>query len=44
MNALSLIVQPDIMKLPQTIKLGSKEFNLDFEKQVDIRNFRLNAV
>ncbi len=43
-NALSLIVQPDIMKLPQTIKLGSKEFNLDFEKQVDIRNFRLNAV
>ncbi len=43
-NAFSLIVQPDIMKLPQTIKLGNKEFNLDFEKQVDIRNFRLNAV
>lgn len=43
-NAFSLIIQPDIMKLPHTIKLGNKEFNLDCEKQVDIRNFRLNAV
>ena len=43
-NTFSLIIQPDIMKLPQTIKLGNKEFKLDFEKNVDIRNFRLNAV
>ena len=42
-NTFSLIVQPDIMKLPQTITLGAKEFKLDFEKKVDIRSFRLSA-
>lgn len=42
-STFSLIVQPDIMKLPQTITLGKKEFRLDFEKQVDFRSFRLQA-
>ena len=41
-DALSLIVIPNIMKLPQSIQLGTKEFLLDAEKHVDIRNFRLN--
>ena len=40
-NTFSLIVQPDIMKLPQTITVGNKEFKLDFDKKVDIRSFRL---
>jgi len=43
-DALSLIVIPNVMKLPQSIKLGTKEFTLDAERKVDIRNFRLNAV
>ena len=43
-DALSLVVIPNVMKLPQTIHLGEKEFVLDAEKDVDIRNFRLNAV
>ena len=43
-DALSLVVIPNVMKLPQTIQLGKKEFVLDAEKAVDIRNFRLNAV
>lgn len=43
-DALSLIVIPNVMKLPQTIHLGMKTFTLDSEKNVDIRNFRLNAV
>lgn len=41
-NTFSLIVQPDVMKLPQSITLGAKEFKLDCEKEVNIRNFRLN--
>ena len=40
-NTLSLIVQPDVMKLPQTIELAGKLFKLDFEKQVNIRSYRL---
>ncbi len=40
-NTFSLIIQPDIMKLPKVIKLGGKEFKLDNEKQVDIRSYRL---
>ncbi len=40
-NPLSLIIQPNIMKLPNVIKLGDKEFTLDCEKAVDIRNYRL---
>lgn len=43
-NPLSLIVQPDIMKLPETIILGAKEFKLDFDKKVDFRSFRLSSV
>ena len=43
-DALSLVVIPNVMKLPQTIHLGMKMFTLNSEKNVDIRNFRLNAV
>ncbi len=43
-DALSLVVIPNVMKLPQTIQLGVKMFTLDSEKKVDIRNFRLNSV
>ncbi len=42
-NTFSLIVQPDMMKLPKTITLGGKEFKLDCDRQVDIRSFRLSA-
>lgn len=41
-NTFSLIIQPDMMKLPKKITLGDKEFQLDFDKKVDIRSFRLN--
>ena len=41
---LSLIIQPDLMKLPQSIQLGAKVFTLDFDKQGDIRNYRLSGV
>ncbi len=43
-DALSLVVIPNVMKLPQTIHMGMKMFTLDSEKNVDIRNFRLNMV
>lgn len=42
-NTFSLIVQPDMMKLPKTITLAGKEFKLDYDKKVDIRSFRLSA-
>lgn len=42
-NMFSLIVQPDLMKLPQRITLGTKEFTLDCDKKVDFRSFRLSA-
>lgn len=43
-DALSLVVIPNVMKLPQTIHLGMKMFTLNPEENVDIRNFRLNVV
>ena len=35
----SLTILPDILKLPEVVNVGGREYKLDYDKNVDIKNY-----